>query len=171
MNIKNLLPLLVFAFLLGNSVESSAQKFGYINAQELLAELEEVKEANKELEVYQSQLLARGQQMMQDFETDYRKYMEEAQAGTLSKVQAQKREETLVQKQEEIQNYEQEVQEKLGKKRETLYKPILDKAKNVIEAYGKENGYTMIFDISSGFILHALEGDNLMDVIKEKMKM
>ena len=167
---RNFIQILFIALISSYSfTQVNAQKFGYLNAQELLAGLDEVQAADKEMEAYQKQLMAKGQEMMQTFEAEYKAYMEEANAGTLSKVQAQQKEAKLVQKQEELQKYEVEVQEKLAAKRETLLKPILDRVKKVIETYGKEFGYTMIFDTSSGFLLHAAPGDDLTDVIKKRL--
>jgi outer membrane protein len=116
---------LVVGVLLTTAIYS--QKFGYINSQELLSGLAEIKAADTELEVLQTQLLAKGQVMVKDFEEGYKAYMEEANKGLLSKVQMQKKEEELTKKQQAIQGYEQEVQQQLGTKREELYKPILDK--------------------------------------------
>ncbi|MBK8698944.1 MAG: OmpH family outer membrane protein [Saprospiraceae bacterium] len=163
---KKVLILLVFS---GISVFTYAQKFGYVNSQELLVSMTEVKAADTELETYQKQLMAVGQGKVAEFETEYKKYAEDAQKGILSQVQVQAKESELAQKQEEIQKYEYEVQSKLSAKREELYKPILDKVKMVIETYGKENGYTMIFDSSAGTILHAVESDNLITPLKAKL--
>lgn len=162
---KNLFLLVILAF----SSAAFAQKFGYVNTQELLVSLPEVKAADNELETYQKQLLSIGQGKVAEFEAEYKKYAEDAQKGILSQVQIQAKEAELTQKQEEIQKYEVEVQSQLAAKREELYKPILDKVKNTIDAYGKENGYTMIFDSSAGAILHAMESDNLIGALKAKL--
>ncbi|MBK6664614.1 MAG: OmpH family outer membrane protein [Saprospiraceae bacterium] len=81
----------------------------------------------------------------------------------------QQKEEVLVAKQNDIKKYETEIQQKVGAKREELYKPVLDKVKAEIEKLGKEGGYTMIFDSSAGMILHAAETENLMPVLKAKL--
>jgi outer membrane protein len=107
--------------------------------------------------------------MVKEFETQYKAYTEEAGKGLLSKVQMQKKEEDLAQKNQAIQSYEQEVQARLGQRREQLYKPILDKVNDTIKAYGKDNGYTMIFDTSAGMLLYAIDGDNLMAPVKAKL--
>lgn len=166
---KNIIRILSFVLFSIWAINADAQKFGYLNAQELLAGLEEVQAADKELEAYQKELLSKGQEMMQAFEQEYKQYMEEVNAGTLSKVQAQQKEAKLLQKQEELQKYEAEVQEKLALKRETLLKPIIDRVRQVIYDFGKENGYTMIFDTSSGFLLHASPGDNILEEIKKRL--
>ncbi len=148
-----------------------AQKFGYINSAELLAEVPAVKAADSELETYQAQLVKSGEEMVKKLEAKFQAYSREAQEGLLSQVQMQKKEEELGIEQQKIQKYELEVQNKILAKREELYKPILDKVKVTIENVGKENGYTMIFDTSTGTILHANDGDNVMSLVKAKMGM
>ncbi len=164
---KNLLILILVASTTFLSAQTA--KFGYVNSQELLAEMPEIKEADSELETYQKQLISKGQDMVKTLEAEYKDYVESAQKGLLSQVQIQQTETQLATKQQEIQAYEQEVQQKIIEKRETLYKPILDKVKMAIESYGKANGYTMIFDTSSGTLLHAEESDNLLDSIKQEL--
>jgi outer membrane protein len=163
---KKLFTLLVAGLL---TTASFAQKFGYVNSQELLTSLPEIKAADIELEALQTQYLAKGQSMVKEFEEGYKAYMEEANKGLISKVQMQKKEEELTAKQKTLQGYEQEVQQKLGVKREELYKPILDKVTKTIKDYGKDNGYTFIFDTSAGMLLYAVEAEDLMTQIKAKL--
>lgn len=148
---------------------SFAQKFGHINSQQLLLELAEVKSADAQLETYQKTLMDKGQTMVTSFEAEYKKYVQEASSKTLSPVQMQQREAELGEKQKNIQKYELEVQQKLTKKREELFSPILAKIQAAIDAIGKEGGYTMIFDTSSGVLLHAVESEDLMDKVKAKL--
>lgn len=147
----------------------SAQKLGYINTQELLYNMSEMKLADNQVTALQNDLYAKGEEMVIKFEADYKAYMTEANSGTLSKVQMQQKEEVLVGKQNDIKKYEAEIQQKVTAKREELYKPVLDKVKAEIEKLGKEGGYTMIFDSSAGMILHAAETENLMPVLKTKL--
>lgn len=166
--IKKLTFALAVAFLAFTS-SVSAQKFAYLNSQQLLVESPEVANADKQLETYQAQLLKKGQQMVTAFENDYKAYMEQANQRTLSQVQMQQKEGELSSKQQEIQKYELDVQEKLLKKREELYKPILDKVQAAIDAIGKEDGYTMIFDTSTGAILHADTSEDITAKVKARL--
>jgi outer membrane protein len=147
----------------------NAQKFGYINTQELLSGMAEMKLADNQVQQLQNELVAKGEELVIKFEAEYKAYMAEANSGTLSKVQMQQKEESLVAKQEEIKKFEADIQQKLVAKREELYKPVLDKVKAEIEKLGKEGGYTMIFDSSAGMILHAADSENLMPVLKTKL--
>ncbi|MBK9733594.1 MAG: OmpH family outer membrane protein [Saprospiraceae bacterium] len=163
---QNILSML---FLLATLMPLQAQKFGFINTQELLASMPDLKIADVQVQALQNELLIKGEDMVTKFEADYKAYMTEVNGGTLSKVQMQQKEEVLVAKQDEIKKYEAEIQQKVGAKREELYKPILDKVKSEIEKLGKEGSYTMIFDGSAGMILHAAETENLMSALKAKL--
>ena len=170
MRIQNLKTIILGALLIA-CTSMQAQKFGYINSAELLAELPAVKSADSQLETYQKQLMSSGESMVKKLETKFQAYSKEAQEGMLSQVQMQKKEEELAAEQQKIQQYEVEVQNKILAKREELYKPILDKVKVAIENVGKEQGYTMIFDSSAGTILHANDSENLMTAVRAKMGM
>lgn len=151
------------------SLGLNAQKFGYINTQELLSGMAEMKLADNQVQQLQNELVAKGEELVIKFEAEYKAYMAEANSGTLSKVQMQQKEESLVAKQEEIKKFEADIQQKLVAKREELYKPVLDKVKAEIEKLGKDGGYTMIFDSSAGMILHAADSENLMPILKTKL--
>ena len=131
---KKTLVILIFGFLTLSSV--SAQKFGYVNSQELLASMPDVKNADNQLKSFQDPLIKKGQDMVDALEAEYGKYMEDVNNGLLSNVKRQQKEQDIQSKQVNIQNYQAEVQEKILKKREELYQPILDKVNNTIKKYG-----------------------------------
>lgn len=164
---KTLLTLILAAFMITTS--TYAQKFGHINSQQLLMDSPLVKDADAKLKTFQDGLISTGQDMVQKFEASYKAYVEQVEAGTLNKVQMTQREAELGKSQEAIQKYEVEVQQKIGKKREELYKPILDKAKIAIDEIGKEGGYTMIFDTGTNGLLFAVEGEDLLPKVKAKL--
>jgi len=167
MNIRKF-SLVVVAMILFSGV-SIAQKYGYVNSALLLSELPEIKQADAELTTYQKQLVAKGEGMVKTLQTEFQATQGKVERGELSQIQIQQKEGELAKKQQEIQQYEQEVQQLIGQKREQLYQPILDKVKNIVDAYAKENGYNMIFDSSAGSLLFAQESDDLMGAIKAKL--
>lgn len=166
----NLLKITITTLLIACcTMTAMSQKFGYLNSQQLLVELPEIKQADDKLIAHQKTLVAKGEQMVKSFETKYTAYVEEANKGTLSQIQMQQKEAELGKEQQAIQQYELEVQQELAKKREELYKPILDKVKVAVEQVGKANGYTMIFDTSLGSLLHANESDDVMALVKSQL--
>ena len=168
MRLQNFKTMLIACLIL-SGLSIQAQKFGYLNSAQLLAELPEVKAADSELETYQKQLMSSGESMVKKLETKYQEYSKQAQSGLLSQVEMQKKEQELAGEQKNIQEYEVEVQNKILAKREELYKPILDKVKVALETIGKDQGYTMIFDSSAGTILHANDSENVMGLVKAKL--
>jgi outer membrane protein len=164
---KTIITFILAAFVMAST--SFAQKFGHINSQQLLAESPLVKEADATLKVFQDDLIVKGKAMVKNFEGSYNKYVAQVEAGGLSKVQMTQREAELGASQQAIQKYEVEVQQKIGKKREELYKPILDKAKLAIEEIGKEGSYTMIFDTGGNGLLFAVEGEDILAKVKAKL--
>lgn len=147
----------------------NSQKLGYLNSTELLMIHPYVKGADSILVIYQNQLMAEGQKLVDSFQTSYEAYVKEANAGNLSKIQMQEKENELGLEQNKIRDYETEMQKKVMQKREELYKPILDNIQDAINTVGKENNYTFIFDSGTGGILFAEKADNVLELVKAKL--
>lgn len=147
-----------------------AQKFGYVSTAAILDAMPEVDLADKQLAAFQEGLVKGGQSKVTSFETNYKKYLEEVNQGTLSKLQQQEREAALAKEQESISQYEQQVQLQVMQKREELLRPILQKVDDAVQTVGKDGGYTFIFDSSvAGALLYAQPADNLFEEIKRKL--
>ncbi len=164
---KSVFTILLFCFTLLQV--GTAQKFGYVNSTQILAEHPDIKNADQQILSYQNDLIAQGQQKVDAFEAKYTAYVTEANGGTLSQIQMQERETALAKEQQEIQQFELEVQQKIGLKREELYAPILDKVRVELENMGKEQGYTFIFDSSAGVLLHADTSEDLTAALKSRL--
>jgi outer membrane protein len=87
----------------------------------------------------------------------------------------EKKQEKMRQAQEMAVAIEKYKYEKLGPEGE-LYqksveftKPIIDKINKLIEQVGNDEGYDMIFDASSGSLVHALPKYDISDIIIEKL--
>ena len=161
---------LLFAFALLTLTSGIAQKYGHMNFGNLIAALPQTEQANKDLETYQKQLVAKGEEMAKALQTDFEKILADAQQGKLSPVQQQTAEADLQKRQNEIRAYEQEVMQKVEAKRQELLKPIFDKAEAAIKAVAQENGYELIFDTSVfNAILFAQDSDDVMPMVKAKM--
>jgi len=147
-----------------------AQKFGHVNTAALLDVMPEVATADQLLSAFQEGLMKGGESKAVTFEADYKKYLTDVNSGTLSKMQQADREAALSRAQQEIQQYEQQIQLQVLQKREDLLKPILQKIDEAIKAEGKEGGYQFIFDSSvSGALLFAKDGDDLLPAVKKRL--
>jgi len=161
--------ILTLAILILLGLQLNAQKYGFVNSSQLLVSMPDVKTADAELEAYQKQMITKGEEMVKKFETEYNTYLTKVNSGELSQIQMQQLEGQLAQEQQAIQAYEVEVQNQIAVKKQELYQPILQKVQQVVDQYGKEQGYTMIFDASIGGILFADTGDDLMPALKSKL--
>ncbi|MEE9438199.1 MAG: OmpH family outer membrane protein [Saprospiraceae bacterium] len=159
---------LMIALLSVSSIAWS-QKFAHINSQQLLMESPKVKAADAQLETFQSQLIKKGQAMVTAFENDYKTFVTAAESKQLSPLQIQQKETALTAKQQEIQKFEVEVQQKLAMKRENLYKPILDEVKTAIDGIGNDGGYTMIFDTATNGLLFVEDSESILAQVKAKL--
>jgi outer membrane protein len=95
--------------------------------------------------------------------------MQDSNAGIITPAQAKVMEADLQKQQEAIDKYRQEITGQLEQKRQELLKPILEKIDIAIKAIGKENGYAMIFDISAGSMLYAMESQDITGLVKAKL--
>jgi outer membrane protein len=159
--------ILLLAVVFCTSSMVSAQKFGYINSQELIQQLPEVKEANSNIEAYQSQLQRKGQEMIQSLQTKYETI--EKNRANYSPVQLEAEAQKLKDEENKIIEFEQSSQQKILEKSEMLLQPIREKIQNAIDAVAKENGYTYVFDYSMGFVLYADSSTNIGSMVKAKL--
>ena len=148
-----------------------AQKFGYINSALLVESHPKVATANVAMETFRDSITAPFEAKAKAFQSKYQFYVEEMQAGTMSRVTAQTREQELRNEQEALGKEEQQIQFAIMQRREILLQPILADLDGIIKAVGKEGNYTMIFDKSAnGILLYAVEGDDLTETIRARCK-
>jgi len=151
------------------SITVNAQKFGYVNSAALLSELPEVKQADANLEGLQKALQKKGQQMVANLQEDYKKIQQKAERGELSPQQQQEEGVRLEAKQKEISEFEQDMQKQIYDKRTKLLQPILDRVNTAIKDVSTEQGYTYIFDSSTGVLLYADETMDVSSAVKVKL--
>lgn len=156
---KNLLFTLVFV--LATAGTAMAQKFGYCNSLALLTEIPEVKQADSDLQAFQTQLTKKGQEMVKELQNKAAELQRKEEQGLISPKDLETQSLKLKEEEEKIAKYEQEVYAKLTQKREELYKPLLEKVNNAMKDVATENGFTMVFDLSSNMVLY---GDPSLDV-------
>ncbi|MFZ4542513.1 MAG: OmpH family outer membrane protein [Saprospiraceae bacterium] len=145
------------------------QKFGHLNTGNLLESLPEVALADSLLMKYQDSLAVKGQELVKTFEKDYTAYIDEVNKGLLPPVQQQQKEAALQKQQETIEAYKNEMETKIGLRRQAYLKPILSKVDEEIRKIGKENNYAFIFDTSTGTTLFALESEDLTQLVLKRL--
>ena len=146
-----------------------AQKFGYINSQELISTMPEVKEANSEIETLTKQLQKKGQDMLQAFQTKYQDLQAKQANGEIAPKQLELEAEKLKAEQAKITEYENTSQAMIEKKGTDLFTPIQERVNNAIQEIAAEQGYSYIFDTSLGIILYADESTDVTPLVKAKL--
>lgn len=144
-------------------------KIGHMNLGNLLASMPESGKADSTLMLYRAGLVAEGDTLVKAFEKEYKAFEEAYQAGTISKVEGEKREAALNKMQATIQSYAQQVDEKVETLRRQLLAPILTRVEEAIQSVGKEGKYMAIFDTSTGDALFAAESEDITPLVKAKL--
>jgi Skp family chaperone for outer membrane proteins len=106
---------------------SFGQKFGHVNASLLVQNHPGIPAANAELEAYRKSVSDPFDTKTKAFQTKYQFFMEEMQAGTLSKVSAENRQQELQKEQDALNKEGQEIQYNIMQKRDLVLRPILAK--------------------------------------------
>ncbi len=159
---------ILITVILMSATMGMAQKYGHLNFGNLLSAMPETKAADATLEAYQNQLVAKGEQMANDFQKKVADYVNNAE--TMAPVKARETEEALEKERQSILAFEQEVVQKVNAKRAELLKPIIAKAEKAIADVAKEQGYTMIFDSSIfNALLYAGEAEDVMPFVAAKL--
>lgn len=145
-------------------------KIGYVNSLELLGQMPEIKKADSVLQTLANDLQKQYNLYVMEYQQkldDYNK-----NAATWTDVKREATEQDLVSLQQRIGDFRQSSQEKVDKKKQELYEPVLKKANDAIQAVGKENKFTYILDSSVGALVYV--GEELVDVtplVKTKLNL
>jgi len=145
---KNILKIgaVVLAFLTMATTTTNAQKFGFVNSQEILGEMPEVKQAEANLEALQQQLQKRLQASIEQLQADYIEIQRKIEQGELSPRQQEVEAQTLQERQQKLAGEEQDMVNQIQSKRDELLEPIYARVNEAIAEVAKENEFTFIFD-------------------------
>jgi outer membrane protein len=149
------------------TAQTAAPKFGYISSQELLSIMPDVVKADTQLKVYAKTYTDQLENMGREFEKKAEDYQKNA--ATMTEAVREVKEKELTDLRTRFQSTEASANDKVAKKKEELYKPILEKADKAIKDVAKEKGYDYVFDASGGALLYAKDSDNIMPLVKAKL--
>lgn len=159
--------LLAFVALLGMT-DAVAQKFGHLDAQDILLTLPERAEAQTSIEAAAAEYEAEVSRMQSELETKFADY--QAKAATWPDAIRQQKERELQQLDAGLQEFGMTIQNDLAQMEQQLLAPMIERVRDAIEAVGKEQGFTYIFDTSTGVTLYN-GGEDVTDLVKTKLGM
>ena len=159
--------LLAFVALLGMT-DAVAQKFGHLDAQDILLTLPERAEAQASIEAAAAEYGTEVSRMQSELETKFADY--QAKAATWPDAIRQQKERELQQLDAGLQEFGMTIQNDLAQMEQQLLAPMIERVRDAIEAVGKEQGFTYIFDTSTGVTLYN-GGEDVTDLVKTKLGM
>ena len=168
---QNFIKYLLVATITMVAMQVSAQKFGYIDSQQLIQSIPEVKEANSNIETFRNQLQKKGQDMIKSFQNKYAELEQKKSRGELSPMQLEEEAKKLGAEEQQIRQFDADSQQKILAKSETLLKPLREKIQNAIDAVATEQGYAYIFDQATGFVLYADTSTDISAAVRTKLGM
>jgi len=142
-------------------------KFGHVNAQEIIMQMSQMKDAQTQIEALSKQ-----------YETEITKMTEELQKKAqdfqglkdVDDAIKKSRQDELVALNQRIDLVKQTASEQVQKKQETLVAPIVELVKKAINEIGSENGFFYIFDSSIPAILYySPKSEDITPLLKKKL--
>ena len=126
-----------------------AQKFGYVNSAEIIQVMPEYAKALKDIQALEKMYTDEFNNIRTELEkkgTEFEKMQQDSVPENILK----RRYEELMQLQQRLQEYGQEIQQNLQKAEQEKMIEIQSLLKNALDAVGKDGAYVCIFDVAGG---------------------
>ena len=140
--------ILIFIMLLA-PMSMLAQKFGYVNSGELIQLMPEFAKAQQKIQDLEKTYTAEFNGMRTELEkkgTEFEKLQQDSVPESILK----RRYEELLQMEQRLQQFGQEVQQKLAVAEQEEMLAIQTKLREALEAVGRDGGYVCIYDLAGG---------------------
>lgn len=144
------------------------QKFGHLNAQEVLTSMPEYSIANGEIEAKAKEF----QNQMQEMQTEFQHKAEEYEKAkdTMPATKQQETETELQGLYQKLQQASQDYQQQLEKLRQEKQQPLYTKLMNAISTVGKTGGYVYIMDINTALYTNDAISEDVTAKVKAELK-
>jgi outer membrane protein len=159
--------LLVSCLSLLSFQQANAQKLGHIDYEDILSKLPDVKRADSEIDALRKQFTKQGQGLQKRFQEKYQETMAAAESGKLTDAQKEQASGDLQKMQADLEKFSANAEEQIGKRRQTLLKPILNKIENAVKQVAKEKGLAYVMAMTT--LLYYDDGINVTADVKAKL--
>lgn len=141
------LTLLTVALTLTCGAATYAQKFGYINTQEVVFGLPEIEEVNTKLEALNVDLEETFEEMQVEFNKKVEDYTQgmEKMSDSVKKIKEQEMQSLRLR----IEEFQGVAERSINEEYSKLMQPLFEKTGDAIEKISKANGYTIVFEIGT----------------------
>lgn len=142
-----MLKKIVLAVMLALPLGAMAQtKFGHMNSQEIITVMPEFTKAQADLDAMSKQYQTEMQRTQEEFTKKYQEFL--AQADSLPKNIAERRQKELQDMSQRQEQFQQEAYQSMQKAQQDAMTPIYQKLETAVQAVGKAEGVIYIFDMT-----------------------
>lgn len=159
---------LAIALMAACTLTGFAQKFGHIDTQDILLNLPERSEAQATIEARAAEYEMELARMQQEFQTKYAEYQSKGSTWPAAILEQKERE--LQALDQGMQEFGATVQNELVSLEQELLMPMVERVQEAINQVGAENGFTYIFDTSSGATVYT-GGEDVGTLVRAKLGM
>jgi len=149
--------------MVGNFAKAQV-KIGYINTNELMGLLPEMKTLQVQMQAYQKTFADQYQTMTTEYQTKGQAY--ESQQATMTDAARTAAQAELQDMQARIKSFTDNAQKQVDAKSQELLKPLQDKVRAAITQAAKDKGYTYVLDAGTTDLLVSPPADNLLPAVK-----
>ena len=168
LNIEKMKKILILILMLA-PMSLLAQKFGYVNSAEIIQVMPEYAKALKDVQALEKMYTDEFNSIRTELEkkgTEFEKMQQDSVPENILK----RRYEELMQLQQRLQEYGQEVQANLQKAEQEKMIEINQKLQGALDTVGKEGSYVCIFDLAGGIpFINTTLCDDVTAKVKAKL--
>ena len=159
--------LIAVCMVVAGNFAKAQSKIGYINTNQLMELLPEMKTLQVQMQAYQktfSDQLATMSSELQSKGQDY-----ESKRSTMTDAARTAAESELQDMQTRISSFQSNAQKQIEAKSNELLKPLTDKVRTAIQEVAAAKGYAYVLDSSTTELIVSPAGDDLMAPVKVKL--
>ncbi len=160
--------IILMALLMAPIAVFAQQKYGHLNAQDVLTAMPEYSIANGEIEAKAKEFQNEMQEMQNEFQRKAEDY--EKAKDTMPQTKQQETEQELQDLYVKIQEANQDYQQQLQNLQQEKTAPLYTKLMNAIAAVGKTGGYLYIMDINSVLYINDAISEDVTAKVKAELK-
>ena len=146
-------------------------KIGYVDSNEIMKNIEEVRQAQIDLEKEGRKLEAEGMKLVGKLDSLQQDY--DRQRLLMSDVRKKEKEQEIIRTEQKAQQFQIEKfgpEGEIYKMQNQLLKPVLAQIDAAIQSVGKKQEYDYIFDAAAGAIVYALDANNLTEDVLDELE-
>jgi outer membrane protein len=159
--------LVAVCLLFAGSFAKAQSKIGYINTNQLMDLLPEMKTLRVQMDAYQKTFSDQLAALSTEYQTKGQDF--EAKQATMTDATRTAAQSELQDMQGRITSFRDNAQKQIEAKSNELLKPLTDKVRTAIQAVASEKGYGYVLDSSQVELIVSPPGDDLGPAVKAKL--